>query len=427
MSPTEKTNSLPVSDDEPAVKISKAYFCFGFIVLFMLFMLDFAARLGVTAVFPMMQKDLGLTDSQLGLAGSMVLLGMSMLVLPLSYLADKGRKNRAVAYMGALWGIGSLMCGFATSFTWMLLGRFSVGVGNASYAPVSVAMLTGWVKKSRWGTTIGCYNASMALGMSLGTTVSGLLAHAYGWRVPFIAIGAATLFFALLALWLPAPKSGPKKEKVSLREAMSVTLQNKTVICLGLGVGVANLLNVAAVAWVPVYMVRIMGWNVAEVGAVLGVVYMVKGIGLAPLSGYIADRLSKWDVRTRAWFGVPCFLIQGACYAIGFIFQLFPFIALGLCMITLPIAGIHTATQSIVPARYKTCSYGTYVLFLQALGFVGPILTGVLSDTFGFEKSLLYIQSLAVFSAVFLLIAGLTYAGDNAKARALEAQDAQNS
>lgn len=422
MALTDK-KSLPLIDDEPSVPISKAYFSFGFAVLFILFLLDFAARLGVTAVFPMMQKDLGLSDSQLGLAGSMVLLGMSTLVLPLSYLADKGRKNRAVAYMGALWGIGSLMCGFASSFAWLLLGRFSVGAGNASYAPVSVSMLTSWVKKSRWGTTIGCYNASMALGMSLGTTAAGILAHAYGWRVPFIVIGLTTLVFALLALKLPAPKIDAVKEKISLREAMSVTLQNKTVLFLGLGVGVSNLLNVAAVTWVPVYLVRVMGWNVAEAGAILGAVYLVKGVGLAPLSGFFADRLARWDVRTRAWFAVPCFLALGICYALGFIYQSFPLIALGLCMITVPIAGVHTATQAIVPTRYKTCSYGTYVLFLQALGFLGPILTGVFSDAFGFEKSLLYVQVLSIVSAAFMLAAGFTYNKDDAKSRALEEKD----
>ena len=56
----------------------------------MLFLLDFAARLGITAVFPAMQKDLGLSDSQVGVAGSAVLLGMTVFVLPFSFLADKG-------------------------------------------------------------------------------------------------------------------------------------------------------------------------------------------------------------------------------------------------------------------------------------------------------------------------------------------------
>ncbi|MFR0875277.1 MAG: hypothetical protein ACLSHC_12275 [Bilophila wadsworthia] len=63
-------------------------------MLYMLFLLDFAARLGITAVFPAMQKDLGLSDSQVGVAGSAVLLGMTVFVLPFSFLADKGSARR---------------------------------------------------------------------------------------------------------------------------------------------------------------------------------------------------------------------------------------------------------------------------------------------------------------------------------------------
>ena len=70
------------ASDEPTSPVGKKWFLFGFGVLYMLFLLDFAARLGITAVFPAMQKDLGLSDSQVGVAGSAVLLGMTVFVLP---------------------------------------------------------------------------------------------------------------------------------------------------------------------------------------------------------------------------------------------------------------------------------------------------------------------------------------------------------
>ena len=60
------------ASDEPTSPVGKKWFLFGFGVLYMLFLLDFAARLGITAVFPAMQKDLGLSDSQVGVAGSAV-------------------------------------------------------------------------------------------------------------------------------------------------------------------------------------------------------------------------------------------------------------------------------------------------------------------------------------------------------------------
>lgn len=424
MSSIEKTvEASLLTEETPSVPVSKGVYAYGFVVLFMLFLLDFAARLGVTTAFPLMQKELNLTDSQLGLAGSMVLLGMSAFVLPFAFLADRGQKNRAVAYMGGLWGFGCMLCGLATSFIPLLLGRLTVGMGNASYAPVSVSMLTSWTKKSRWGTTVGFYNSSMAIGMGVGTAVTGYLAHAYGWRVPFFVIGGATLVFSLLALRLPTTTVIAKKEQVGLKEAFSVTLQNKTIVLLGIGVGMVNLINVAMVSWIPVYLVRYMNWDVAEVGGVMGAVYMLKGLGISPISGIIADKLGKWDMRSRAWFGVPCFILLATSFTVGVVFHIFPCIVLGFALIALPTTGVHVATQELVPARYKSCAYGTYVIFLQGLGFVGPILAGALSDNFGLEKALIYIQIVGVLSALAMLIGGFTYRNDHAKARAMEASD----
>lgn len=81
-------------EESAAIVLPKKTLVFGIFVLYALFMLDFAARLGVNAVFPLMQKDLGLSDSQVGLLGSVVLFGMTVFVLPVSFLADKTSKKK---------------------------------------------------------------------------------------------------------------------------------------------------------------------------------------------------------------------------------------------------------------------------------------------------------------------------------------------
>ena len=128
--------SIEAPVEEAAVSVSRPRFIFAFVVLYVLFLLDFSARLGVTSVFPAMQEALGLTDSQIGVAGSAVLCGMTLFVLPLSFIADKTSKKKAVTLMSGLWGTGCLLCGLVSNFFLILLGRFMVGMGNASYAPV---------------------------------------------------------------------------------------------------------------------------------------------------------------------------------------------------------------------------------------------------------------------------------------------------
>lgn len=425
--PSQSPAAAPADTDVPSSPVGKKWFLFGFGVLYMLFLLDFAARLGITAVFPAMQKDLGLSDSQVGVAGSAVLLGMTVFVLPFSFLADRGSKKRAVNFMSAVWGVGCLICGLVSHLYAIVLGRFMVGIGNASYAPVSVSMLTSWTRRSKWGSVIGAYNSAMSVGLALGTTVAGVLAQTYGWRSAFLAVGGLTLFFTLLSLLLPNVKDaapaapGKAREHVKVKEAFAFTLQNKTLILLGIGVGVANMGYTSMIAWIPMFMERIMGWTSGDVGAYMGPVYLFTGLLITPLSGWLSDRLGMWSRRSRAWLGVPCFLLLAASFAAGFHFRIAALLAVGMFVFIIPVTGVHIATQELVPTRYKATAYGTYVTLLQGLGFFGPMLVGALSDAFGLQKALVYAQFVFVVGGLVMLVAGFTYMRDYHRARAMEA------
>ena len=410
------------NDDVADVIVSKPKYIYGVIVLYCLFMLDFAARLGVLAVFPSMQKELGFTDAELGLIGSAVLLSMGLFVLPLSYLADKTSKKRAITVMSLLWGVGCTLCGFVTNLFLILGGRFLVGIGNSSYAPVSVSLLTSWTKKSRWGSAIGIYNSSMAVGLALGTSASGLLAGLYGWRVSFMVIGGLTLVFAVLSMFLPngTEKQGASPKKSNLKEAFGVTLKNKTLVLMGIGAGLSNLVFASMMAWIPMYLVRTLGWSSAEAGAALGPVYLIGGICITPVSGLISDRLARIDNRTRAWFGMPIFLLSATLFIIAFSYGWFIPIVLGILLVNFPYTGIHISTQELVPARYRASAYGTYVTFLQGIGFFGPVIAGGLSQAFGLNDALVYMQGILFLAALCMLIAGFTYRSDLAKAKMMD-------
>lgn len=419
---SQTTTPAPADDERPAVPLSTGQLSFGAIVLYMLFMLDFAARLGVNAVFPLMQKDLALSDAQIGLLGSVVLLGMTAFVLPFSYLSDKTSKKKAVVAMSAIWGLGSVLTGMVSNFLVLLCGRFLVGIGNSSYAPVSVSVLTSWFKRSRWGAAVGVYNSAMSLGLALGTGLTGLLAATYGWRAPFICIGGLSLLFALLAMFLPRTTAANAEAPapVALKEAVAVTLKNRTLMLLSLSSGTVNLVTSAYLAWLPMFLVRDMGWSIAEVGGFLGPIYLISGVLTMPVSGWCADKLGRFDKRTRAWFGIPCFLLVCALYGVGFTFKIFPCIVAGMLLFGLPITGMHVATQELVPQRYKASSYGVYVIFIQGMGLIGPALGGLFSQLYGVENALLLLLCFLGASTVILLVAGQTYMKDFDRARSME-------
>ena len=73
-----------------------------------------------------------------------------------------------------------------------------------------------------------------------------------------------------------------------------------------------------------------------------------------------------------------------------------------------------------MPARYRASAYGTYVTFLQGIGFFGPVIAGGLSQAFGLNDALVYMQGILFLAALCMLIAGFTYRSDLAKAKMMD-------
>ena len=78
------TTQQNIAEDTPLVQLSKGRLAFCMTILYLLFASDLFARVGVTSLFPIIQKSLNLTDVQVGSLGSLTLLGMMIFVLPLA-------------------------------------------------------------------------------------------------------------------------------------------------------------------------------------------------------------------------------------------------------------------------------------------------------------------------------------------------------
>lgn len=416
--------------DEPLIHVSRNKRIFFFVILYGLFMVDFIARTGVNAVFPVLQMDLGLTDTQLGTLASVVLLGMAVFVLPVSYWGEKHSPKKAINLSAFIWSLGSVLSGVASSFFLLVVARFFVGTGNAAYAPLSNSMITSMYKKSQWGKMIGLYNTAMTFGGAAGALIFANLSNTLGWRAAFYIIGGVSFLFTILSLLLPETKKvagvvndvkakAQEQEQVNLRDAAKVTMQNKALLCtcLGAGLGVMALQSLGTYA--AIYYVRICGMSIATAAALLGASNLIAALGY-PVGGAIMDAWYKKDKRSRVFLPAICLTVCAILYAAGFQFQIIPILLIGQFFYTMGNTGFHAASQELVPVWFKSVSYGVYVLFIQLLGAVGPVCAGILSDTLGLVNALVVIQGLFVIATLVLIMAGFFYLKDYQAARRAE-------
>lgn len=423
-----------VDDDKPLIDVPKGKRAFYFFILYGLFTVDFIARVGVNAIFPILQADLGLTDTQIGSLASIVLFGMAALVLPVSYLGEKKSPKKTITILSAVWSLGSVLSGVASSFFLLASSRFLVGAGNSAYAPISNSMITSMYKKAQWGKMIGIYNTAMTFGGAAGALIFANLANSFGWRAAFFLVGGISFVFTILSLFLPETKAATDKasggtaegakDKVNIKDAIAVTLKNKTLlgICFGAGVGIMALQGIGA--YMTIYFTRICEMSIGTAAAIVGLAAILAAAGF-PIGGAIMDAWYKRDKRCRVFFPALCFVLGGISYGLGFYFQNIVLILCGQVIYTFGGTGFHTATQELVPSWFKSVSYGVYVLFIQFMGALGPLCIGVISDAFGLVNALLAAQILFFVAAIILVAISGSYLKSYNAARKAE-QDALN-
>lgn len=407
--------------DRPQIIVSKGKRRLYFLLLYGLFMADFIARLGVNSILPLIQKDLSLTDVEVGSLASIVLLSMALFVLPISFYGERTSRKYAITLSALVWGVGSLLSGLASSFSLLFVSRFAVGLGNSAYAPLSNSLLTSMYEKAQWGKKIGLYNTAMTFGGAIGAIYFAKLAEISSWRMAFYIIGALSIVLALSSLSLPKAeeKQNESKNKVNFKDAKNMLIKNKALLFMSLGAGVGIFIIQAVGAWTSIYFVRELGYSVMDSAKLIGLSALLAALGF-PLGGMILDKWYQKDKRSRLYLPMVTFCLTGVFFVSGFYLKSILFIILAQVCYVFAVTAFHAATQELVPMWFKSVSYGVYVLFIQFLGALGPLVAGIFSASFGLTTALLLLQVFWVLAVLFLGYASRHYLDCYDKARRLE-------
>lgn len=411
--------TAPADDAPPLVVLPARRIAFSVGIVWALYFLDFMARFGINPLYPLIQRDLALTDDEVGLLGSVVLLGMAVLVLPLSYLADRWSRSRLLSLMALLWSACSVASGAATGLATLLAARFGLGVGEASFAPTATSLLTSWFKRATWGRVLGFFNTAVSLGIFCGSVFSGFMAVTWGWRAALVALGLPGVVLGLLALSIPDPKdaraASGDEMKLTVRSAAGVVAGNRSMAMLVLFYGIVNMGIVAVLSWTPMYFVRVMGLPLQHAATLAGATALV-GVVAYPLGGFFSDVLVRRDLRWRMWFPAAAALAAAALFALGFAQRSIPAIFAACFVFAFVNPPLNAATQELAPPALRSVSLGVVILGMQAIGTLGPWLTGLMSTSIGLDGALVAIQLAFVVACAGLAVTARRYREDCARA-----------
>ncbi len=261
------------------------------VVLSLINLLNYFDRLIVIPMFPFLKAEFGVSDFRLGLLASVFILVNSLAVLPFGLWADRGSRQKIMAFGVLFWSVATLLSGVANRFRALLWARALVGVGEGAYAPAGTAMISDCFPASFRARVQSVFNLGMLVGGVLGLAVGGMLSQWIGWRWAFFVVGLPGLVLAVVTYCLRVPMPA-LAEKAPAAWAL-LKIPPYLVVMLG---GMFVVFSGATfITWGPAFGMRYHHLTVARASAWLGLLVLVGSLAGVLLGGAIADRLqARW-------------------------------------------------------------------------------------------------------------------------------------
>ncbi len=358
-------------------------------------LLNYIDRQILYAVFPPIQAELHLSDTQLGLLAS-AFMWVYLSTAPIfGLLADRWSRPRLMGLGVATWSVATAFSGVVRSHAQLLFGRTAVGIGEASYGAVAPAMLSDYFPPARRGRALAAFSMAIPVGSALGYLLGGILERAFGWRAAFFVVAVPGLLLAWSVSRMSEPERGgfdgvvgsaggrtaPRaRDYLELLRTKSYALNCLAMTAMTFAVG-------GLAAWVPTYLVRVRGMELARANLAFGLLTLISGVGGTLAGGWIGDRLLA-RVRS-AYFLVsgvglllsaPCaaaVILEDRAWALAAIF-------LAEVLVFLNTGPLNAIIANVSRAEVRATAYAANIFIIHALGdAVSPAIVGAASDRVG--------------------------------------------
>jgi MFS family permease len=399
-----------------------AYAWIVFALSFGLLISDYMARQVLNAVFPLLKAEWMLSDTQLGWLSGVVALMVGLLTVPLSLAADRWGRVRSLTLMAALWSLATLFCAIAGSYQEMLVGRVLVGVGEAAYGSVGIAVVISVFPRRLRATLSAAFMAGGLFGQVLGVAVGGEIAGSFGWRTAFVAIGLAGLLLAILypiavrEKRIAAIAGGAVREAASPRLPLRALFAGRTVRLAYLASGLQLFAAGALPSWLPSYFNRYYDMPVAVAGRTAAAFLLICGLGMI-LCGVASDRAATNRPDRKILLGATYGFVSAIALTAALLLppgapQLM-LLAVAMFFVAGTTGPAGAMVANLTPLALHGSAFAMLTLANNVIGLApGPIVTGRIADAVGLLDALRLLPVAAVAAGLVFLAARRSYLAD---------------
>lgn len=380
-------------------------------LLFTVGALNYADRTAISSVFPLLRRDLAISDVGLAAIGSLFLWSYAATSPIAGIIADRVSRSRLVVISLAGWSVVTAATGLVTGSGQLFGLRVLLGIAECLYLPAALGLLADYHASDTRATALGIHSAGLSLGMIAGGTAAGFLGERFGWRPSFLILGATGLVLAGIAtLWLRDPE--PSGQTRVEAEPMGTTIASLfRVPTYGIILAEAALIAISNwifANWLPLYFRETYGLTLAAAGF-SGTFALTAGVvSGATAGGYLSDRVARGDVRRRL-------LMQGVLYAFSAPLLLVflghaPAGVLGCAILAHGfLRGLGSINElpilcDLLPSHRRSTAFGFMNAMNTFVGGGGVLISGFLKSDSGLTQVFVGLTGVVLLASVVSLI-----------------------
>ncbi len=371
-----------------------------FTLLVLLNLANYIDRQTLSAVLPLVNAELGLSDAQGGQLGSLFLVSYMIASLLLASRLDRWPPWKTLGWTCIAWSITAGAGAFAPGFGLLATTRLLLGVAEAVYVSVAPVLVASLFPEYRRTRMLSIFSLAIPVGSALGFALGGLLGGALGWRHCLMLTGFGSIPLGLFALRMapaPSPASG-RHERRPTFAAIRLLLSDARYTLQAMGGAAATFALGAFALWLPTDLVRRFGFSLGKAGLVSGGVIA----GMAMIGTLTGGLLTEKLERKSPWavYWVPAAgLAAGALVSVPYFHftEAVPALlalAASVMLIFLHSGPVQRAILDRSPQGLAAMGFAFNVFFIHAAGDVwSQPLAGWLSDL-GVSRGLTPAESL---------------------------------
>ena len=393
-------------------------------LLFVMIAINYIDRATLSVAMPVISKEFAIPADMQGILLSSFFWFYALGQIPAGALADRFLPRRVIAVTAVLWGGFAAVAALATGWVMLLLTRVGLGAAEAPMYPAGAKLAGMWLTRTERGRGAALLDGGAPFGAAFGSLLIGAIISATGsWRMGFAIAGIGTMVAGALSYVILRnhPWQHPATNPAERRHIEAALAEEQAEIPAGterpsfgsffrkpgnwllfLAWFCFNGQWYGALTWVPSYLFKTHGVNLADLGIFSSLVFLAGFFGdLA--GGFLLD----WRVRVtgnmrssyRLVFGVSSAIATACVFAVPFVQGLAAAVVLlSASQFFLRWCGTYWTLPALLTTPERSGLLGGVMnCFGNLSGIVVPITVGVIVDLTGsYTLALLFFALMGV-------------------------------